>query len=128
MKHPEGHRWHIFKQLVFRTYGDSCHICGCGGARQIDHLEPITENMALAWELKNCRPSHGAPRNPCSLCSQKAGKPIFCNQIRGMGSVERARRIIAEKIAAHKAGEARPTDTPRVRAAFVPREDPGRVW
>jgi hypothetical protein len=123
VKHPKGHRWEIFKQLIFRTYGNNCHICGCGGARHVDHLEPVTEDPALAWRLENCRPAHGAPGNPCPVCSGQAGQRIFCNQIRSMGSVDRARRIIAEKIEARQGRKTKKPGSPqRVR------KDPGRVW
>ena len=90
-----GTRWEAFKQLMFRTYGDSCHICTHGGARQADHLEPVGEDPAREWDLANIRPAHGAPNNPCPTCSARAGRKIHCNQIRGGMSVERARRVIA---------------------------------
>lgn len=111
-KHPQGHRWHIFSQLVFRTYGDVCIVCQHGGARQVDHLISVTERPDLCWDLSNCRPIHGSPGNKCPVCF------LNCNGIKGMGSVERARRIIAERIAEH-AGKKPP---PRVRDA------PGRAW
>lgn len=117
-RHPEGARWNTFKQLVFRTYGDTCHICRHGGSKQVDHLEPVTENPERAWELRNCRPAHGSPRNPCPVCSAAAGRKIHCNQLRGMGSVERARRIIAERIADR--------NPPRKRE--IPDPAAGRAW
>lgn len=116
---PEGHRWHIFSQLVFATYGDLCVVCSHGGARHVDHLESMTEHPELAWDLRNCRPVHGSPRNPCLVCTMQAGKRIYCNQIKGGYSAERARRILAEKIAG---GTPRAKPTPRVREA------PGRDW
>ena len=62
----------------------------------MDHLEPVTEHPERTWSLEHVRPAHGAPGNPCPVCSAAAGRKIHCNQLRGMGSVERARRIIAE--------------------------------
>jgi hypothetical protein len=104
--HPYLHspRWRRFKQLVATTYGDVCHICGHGGAGQADHLESTTEHPELIFVLANCRPAHGAPGNPCPVCSVAAGTGIHCNQLRGGYSIERARKIIAEKIAANSAG------------------------
>ena len=113
MSSPRGRRWEAFVRSVIEYYGGICHICSHGGARQVDHLEPQTENPGAAGNFALCRPAHGAPGNPCPQCSAAAGgKKIFCNQLRGMGSVERARRIIAERITEHAA----------------PARDPGRPW
>ena len=86
-------RWRSFKPLVFATYGDVCHICGHGGARQVDHLESVTEHPELIFALSNVRPAHGAPGNRCLVCQQN------CNQLRGGYSVERARKLIQERSA-----------------------------
>lgn len=114
-------RWGAFAKSVIDYYGGVCHICGHGGARQVDHLEPVTEKPELMWVLSNCRPAHGVNRgksNPCPQCSAAAGRKIHCNQLRGMGSVERARRIIAERIAEHGA----------VKPVRVRKIDGGRPW
>jgi 5-methylcytosine-specific restriction endonuclease McrA len=111
-----GHRWEQFTKLVFATYGDQCWLCGHFGARQVDHVESLTEHPELALVLSNCRPAHGAPGNACPACSKAAGAPINCNGIRGGYSPERARRIIAERT-----GIAQP---PRKRKP----DDPGRDW
>lgn len=60
-------------------------------------MEPVTERPDLKYSLPNCRPAHGSPGNACPVCSKAAGRPINCNGIRGAMSVERARRIIAER-------------------------------
>jgi 5-methylcytosine-specific restriction endonuclease McrA len=113
VKHAGGHRWVIFKQLVFRTYGSTCWLCGHGGARQVDHVESVTEHPERAWELSNCRPAHGSPKNRCPTCLQ------YCNQLRGAMSPERARRLIAERMA--EAGK----KTAPARAVAGPA---GREW
>lgn len=121
---PEGHRWHIFKQLVFRTYGDVCVVCGHGGARSVDHVVSRTEWPEGAFVLTNCRPIHGAPGNPCLVCTAQAGRKIHCNQIKSGMSLERAKRKVAEIVEAgqkEKRAQKKP-GPPRVR------EDPGRVW
>jgi hypothetical protein len=85
-----------------------CHLCGHGGARQVDHLESVTERPELAWSLANCRPAHGSPGNRCPVCG------LNCNQLRGYGSAERGRRKIAErqpKQAAAKRKQQRPSPT-----------------
>lgn len=86
-----GHRWDTFRRLVFATYGDTCHLCGHGGARQVDHLQSVTEHPELAFTLANCRPIHGVPGNRCPVCRQA------CNQLKSGYSLERARRIVAER-------------------------------
>lgn len=108
-----GARWTTFTRLVFATYGDVCWLCLHGGARQVDHVESVTEHPELALVLSNCRPAHGAPGNKCPTCQQN------CNQLRGGYSVERARRLIAERSGAK----------PKL-AGFQPGKDDGegREW
>ena len=120
--HPSGHRWRIFKQLVTRTYGDTCMVCGHGGARQAGHVIPITERPDLTFSLANIRPVHGVPGNRCYQCSKNG---INCNGIMGMGTVERARRIIAEKVAG-KQGKDRPPAPAAPPGREIP--EPGRDW
>lgn len=90
-QHPKGFKWSRFARLVFATYGDSCIVCGHGGARTVDHLESLTEHPELTWVLSNCRPIHAKPYNPCPTCH------MGCNGIKGGYSLERARRIWAER-------------------------------
>ncbi len=120
-----GHRWEAFARSVINYHGGVSLAMSSSGhrraGRQVDHLQPVTEHPELMWVLSNCRPAHGANRgvsNPCPQCSAAAGRSIHCNQLRGMGSVERARRIIAERIAEHGAGRPAPVRGP----------DPGRAW
>lgn len=107
----EGSRARTFKRLVFATYGDVCWLCEHGGARQVDHLEPVTEHPELLWDIRNCRPAHGAPGNKCPVCRQN------CNQLRGWGTPERARRIIAER-----------TPAAARKPEKAPVRDAGRDW
>jgi hypothetical protein len=67
----------------------------------VDHVEPVTEASELAYKAFNLRAVHGAGRrnNPCPVCTAAAGgKRIMCNALKGQGSVQRARRVIAERI------------------------------
>jgi hypothetical protein len=120
MASPKGRRWEAYARSVIAYYAGICHICNHAGARQVDHLVPVTEDPAKSWDPRNCRPAHGVSRrpNPCPVCSIAAGQPIYCNQIRGMGSVERAQRIIAERIAASTASKPLRSTPP----------DAGRAW
>lgn len=111
-----GHRWEAFARLVFATHGDVCWVCGHGGARQVDHVESVTEHPELIFALSNCRPAHGAPGNACPVCSKAAGIAINCNGIKGGYSLERARRIIAERT-----GITQPPRKPKT-------EESGREW
>lgn len=115
-----GSRWGKFAKQVVDYYGGLCHLCDHGGARQADHLIPVTERPDLSWVMSNCRPAHGAPGNPCPRCG------VYCNQVRGGLSVSRARRIIAERIAGQAPPDAKTplnAETPGTR-----NPDAGRFW
>jgi 5-methylcytosine-specific restriction endonuclease McrA len=56
-----------FRTLVFATYGRVCHLCGRGGANQVDHLIPRSVRPDLAFDLDNARPAHG-------FCNNQRGK------------------------------------------------------
>ena len=105
---------------MIASYGGLCWICGHGGGRQADHVIPVTERPDLAWDASNIRPAHGAPGNPCLVCSAAAGRKTYCNQIRSGLSVERARRIIAELT--RPGQDARPEPRPK------PDPGAGREW
>ena len=65
------------KQEMFRLYGDRCHLCGHGGARQADHLVPLSidPTQRRRPDPTKMRPAHGTD-NPCPTCGRK------CNQER----------------------------------------------
>lgn len=77
-----GRRWQAFRQIVFRQYGRTCHICGHDGANQVDHVIPVAVAPQLAWVLSNCRPAHGVPGNKCPVCGKA------CNQARQAGVIK----------------------------------------
>lgn len=77
--------------------GARCHLCGCPNPDSLDHLKSRTEHPELALERSNLRPVH---HKPCPFCSQKAGIPIWCNNIRGGYSVERGQQIIKARVEA----------------------------
>ena len=82
MRKPNGRRWMALRQAVFATYGRTCHICGHGGASQVDHVIPQAVAPQLAWEISNCRPAHGVPGNKCPTCG------VACNQSRQAGVIK----------------------------------------
>lgn len=82
----------------------------------------VADRPDLAWKLGNCRPAHGAPGNPCPVCTRECGRPVYCNQLRGAMSIERARRIIGEWAAANGRGNTRPPGRPD------PDPGAGRPW
>jgi 5-methylcytosine-specific restriction endonuclease McrA len=111
----KGSRWDRFARYAVAYYGGVCHLCDHGGAKQADHLKSVADHPELAWTLTNIRPAHGAPGNRCPVCHQN------CNQLRGPMSVERARRVIAERAAA---GQGAPAAQPRPK----PEPGAGREW
>ena len=40
MRKPNGRRWTMLRTAVFAAYGRTCHLCGHGGANQVDHVIP----------------------------------------------------------------------------------------
>ena len=128
---PNGRMWQRIRATVIaRDYG-FCHICGCPGARQVDHIVPQTEDGGsgyAAWTLENMKLAHGGGRrnNPCPDCSAARRKPVYCNQIRGAMSVERARRVIAAQITS--AGGTIPACLARLLGQPAPVRHPGRPW
>lgn len=114
----EGHRWEKFKRLVFATYGDVCVVCGHGGARDVDHVIPLTENPSLVFSLQNCRPIHGT-KSRCPVCFEA------CNSVKAGMSLERARRITSER-----AGKPKPPTAAKTRVPPKQEkpQDSGREW
>lgn len=108
---------------------------GHGGAKQGDHVIPVTERPDLALVMSNIRAAHGAPGNPCARCSEACGRKVHCNQVRGMGSIDRALRLIAGWAAEHAAETPPERDRPRTTGYTAGRPaqsgggaDPGRDW
>jgi hypothetical protein len=116
----KGSRWERFARLVLATYGDTCWLCTHGGARQADHIESVADRPDLAWDLRNCRPAHGAPGNPCLTCTAECGRKVYCNQLRGPMTLERFRRVLAGMRDAHQ--DAPPQARPK------PEPGAGRPW
>jgi hypothetical protein len=97
----EGALWRRITAYVVNRDRGTCWICGHPGAQSADHVIPVTERPDLAVTASNLKAAHGWPGGcpDCTRASAAKGgqKPVYCNEIRGMGSVERARRIITEK-------------------------------
>lgn len=97
----EGAVWkRIVSYVVSRDRG-ICWVCGHSGAQSADHVIPVTERPDLATAAVNLRAAHSWPGG-CPDCTRaytaKGGqKPVYCNEIKGGMSVERARRIISER-------------------------------
>ena len=128
-KHASGRQWTRFARYVVDYYGGLCHICGHGGARTADHLIPEAENPDQEWRIEAFRPAHGAPGNPCQVCTAECGRPVYCNNLRGMGSVARARRIIAERKAANQGRKTPPEmKMPGARERLPDAGQNGREW
>jgi hypothetical protein len=133
---PRGRRWEAYARAVVAQHGGICHLCGLshGGARQADHLIAAADRPDLAWVAANLRPAHGAPGNPCPVCSAAAAalarktgaspRRIYCNQLRSAMTVGRARRILAELTELEMPGERRQDPG----GPAFPDPDAGRPW
>lgn len=90
----EGRAWRrTVAQVVVRDHG-LCHLCGHYGAKSADHIIPDTEGgKPVAGNLKAVH----AVGSPCADCTIAAGRPVYCNEIRGGYSIARARRILRER-------------------------------
>jgi hypothetical protein len=64
----------------------------------------------VEYDPSNMRPAHGSPGNICAKCG------AACNQVRGMGSIERCQRILAEEYGV------------TIEPVEQPVEDGGRPW
>jgi hypothetical protein len=81
--------------IVNRDHG-KCGICGHWAAHSADHIVPVTEDPGREWDTTNLVAAHAWPK-ACPDCSIAAGKPIYCNSIKGMGSMERVRRLLEKR-------------------------------
>lgn len=104
---PGGRRWARLVALVVARDHGKCWVCCHWAAHSADHVIPVTEDPSREWDLTNLKAVHSWPRG-CPDCTIAAGKPVYCNQLKSMGSVERARRIISERTGLDLSG-----DTPR---------------
>lgn len=69
------------RRECFERYGDTCWVCGHGGAREVDHLDERARGGA-SYDLANLRPAHGS-YSPCPVCvSTTTGRARCCNQER----------------------------------------------
>lgn len=80
-------------QVVQRDLG-KCWICLHYGARSADHVIPDAEGGRASMD--NLKAAHGYPHQ-CLVCSEAAGEPIYCNQIKHALSLAHARRLIEER-------------------------------
>lgn len=99
----EGSVYRRIAAFIVKRDRGVCHICGHSGAGVPDHLVPVAERPDLALAASNMKAAHGYLKNgggECDVCTAAArrlnadAKPVYCNELRGALSVERARRII----------------------------------
>jgi hypothetical protein len=87
------HQWtrKTVPYVVEHAYG-ICYICGHGGANSADHEPPVGERadpIGTFFDLDKLYAIHAWPKR-CPVCN------CFCQSIKSMGSVERAKRRVAE--------------------------------
>ena len=88
-----GARWRKIVKAVLAREGSVCIVCAHGGAEAGDHVLPVAEYPELEWDVGNIKPIH---HKPCPVCTEAAGRNVRCNYIKGYGTLDRARRIVAE--------------------------------
>lgn len=79
-KHRAGRPYRRAREQMFATYGDTCHICGHGGAGEADHLDPVSLAPDQPIDPHAMRPAHGANAR-CPTCgracnTERGNKPI----------------------------------------------------
>lgn len=83
---PTGATYRRNRDFVLQS--DICHLCGHPGARQADHLTPLSLGGDMT-DPENMAPAHGGGRpgtdNPCPTCGKR------CNQKRGNTIAKRER-------------------------------------
>lgn len=85
------------------------------GAKHLDHVDPQTEAEDRKHDVTNLRPVHGAPNCSCDTCSRAAGRPVYCNQIRGGYSIARAIRKLREITGLDIPDYGKPAQAPKAR-------------
>lgn len=84
-RHRTGRPYRRARAQMFATYGDTCHICGHAGAREADHLVPVSHDSDQPVDPHLMRPAHGG-NAPCPVCGRA------CNAERGAGPIIRTLR------------------------------------
>jgi 5-methylcytosine-specific restriction endonuclease McrA len=75
----KGRPWRRIHQQVLDDHGRVCHICGHGGAGDVDHVIPIERWRAAGGhpnDPANLKPAHGA-HSRCPTCRR------CCNNAKG---------------------------------------------
>jgi 5-methylcytosine-specific restriction endonuclease McrA len=73
-----GEQWRKVRAEVLAEYAGRCHICGCGGAGEVDHVVSRKVWIQLGndpLDRSNLRPAHGH-RSQCTTHGA-------CNQVKG---------------------------------------------
>ena len=103
--HPKGPRFERIKSGFLALHHYRCGLCGCYGGPTsglaIDHIIPLSECAVHVppidpMDTRNWQPAHHS--KPCPFCSELAGRPIRCNQLRNNLSVQAARQKIANLV------------------------------
>lgn len=69
---------------MLASKGDLCVYCGHPGAREADHIVPVSVDPTQPVTARGIQPAHGS-NYPCPVCPGKTkGKGRACNQIRGV--------------------------------------------
>lgn len=105
--------WPRMVRWVVQRDAGKCWICGHFGAKSADHVIPVTEAPHLAMDSGNLKAAHAYPGG-CTECTAasvaRGGKAVYCNEVKQMGSVGRARRLIEERTGLRLLTEVKPPE------------------
>ena len=127
--HPKGTQFERIKSGFLALHKYRCGICGCYGSPTsglaIDHVVPLSECAVQGidpMDTRNWQPAHHS--KPCPYCSEMAGRPIRCNQLRGNLSIIAARQKLANLVGQPVMGVAPSKGRPRQKSAPAVGERP----
>lgn len=126
--HPKGGLWERIKAHILQRDHYKCVVCGhFGGPKSgmgIDHVIPLSECAVQGiapFDQRNLACIHHS--KPCAECQAAAlalgNKAGFCNAMKGAGSLERARQLVANRTGLTVYGVAPDAGKPR-RTAVEP--------
>jgi hypothetical protein len=96
------------RQRTLRQHAEVCHICGHGGAEEVDHIVPWAEWHDASRSVhtpSNLAPAHG---QPCPTC----GRHCHSDKTKAEAARGRAKATQARRLASRRPAETHPGALP----------------